>query len=92
MSTNIETTRPDPKRPYKAYAAGVGGAVGALLSAGLSLPTWLEVSLTVVAAGITAFLTPNPKKRPPGVISPRRRRRKTRSDSLRNQSGPPTVV
>lgn len=53
----------DPARPYKAIMAAAGAAILALLGAGLEFEPWLKILLTVVAAGLGAYATPNPKRR-----------------------------
>jgi hypothetical protein len=86
MSTNRTSTktvtRPDPKRPYKAYAAAVGAlAVGILDQTIWNIPQPYETILTILASGCSAFVIPNPA-----------RRRKTPRDPRRNQAGPPRVI
>lgn len=68
-------TKADPKRPYKAIAAAVGAGIATLLSLGLELPHWLLVVLTVLAAGIGAFLKSNPLVGPGVPPRPRRNQR-----------------
>jgi len=53
----------DPSRPYKALAAAVVAGAGAALANGQDLlPAWAVLALTVLVAGLTTFLVPNPTR------------------------------
>lgn len=56
----------DPKKPYKAYVAAIVAAIGALVAQGADkLPWWVILILVSLLAGLTTFLTPNPRIYPP---------------------------
>lgn len=79
-----DVVEPDPKRPYKAYAAAAGAAIGALLDLALPMPAWLTATLVVLAAGLGAFVTPNPLKRK-GEEKPKRKNRRTKAAERRER-------
>ena len=57
----MELNKPDPKRPYKMYAA-VGAAVIAYLLTQevLELPNMAVLALNVISIGIVTYFVPNP--------------------------------
>ncbi len=55
-------SRPDPKRPYKAIAAAVVAAGGALLTFADVLPLWVTIVATVLVAGVATYQVPNPEE------------------------------
>lgn len=53
------TTRPNPKRPWKAVAAAVTAGILVAISQGQDiLPPWVMLLLAVLAAGLATFQTP----------------------------------
>lgn len=52
--------KPDPKRPYKAYAAALVAFLASLIASGI-LPVVAVAIITAVLAGVAAFYTPNPQ-------------------------------
>ncbi len=58
----METTNPDPKRPWKMYA-GVVAAIGSYLltQEALELPVWAVLVLNALSIGIAVYFTPNPE-------------------------------
>lgn len=58
----VVEAKADPKRPYKVYAVLVATGIAQLLTFAAELPRWLIICLTVAAAMLAVFVTPNPIK------------------------------
>lgn len=66
MTTNPLPARhkADPRRPYKAIAAGLMAAVAVLVAQGQGiLPPWLLLLLAALVAGLGTYVIPNPLRR-----------------------------
>lgn len=62
MTTTDELVEDQPGKPYKALGAAAGAAAAQLLAAGLELPSWATVTLTIVAGFGGAYAPRNPKR------------------------------
>ena len=57
----VESVKPDPAKPYKAYASILAVVLTTFIAQAVDLPPLVSAILIALAAGLAAYATPNPQ-------------------------------